>query len=299
MRIATFNVQNLRLRSRDGQTRLDGAFDRDASEADRSGSLAMADRIKTAKIIAAAQADVVALQEVFDNATLDFFYERFLAPARAGSYDYRYCKKGNDGSGLNVAALSRQKARQVQSHAYKTGADLGLSDLPPDLRDHPIFRRDCLEIHLDTVTLFICHFKAPYPDPAKAYAIRVAEARAVRRIIEACFPDPSREWWVILGDFNEPVSNAAQGDTALDVLRGGFSVDLLDRLQPGQDWTYEVPETHLHTRPDRILASPALAQNYPDARPRIVRAGMKTMCSSVNEARASDHALVFVDFPGL
>ena len=299
MRIATFNVQNLRLRSRDGQYSLDGAFDRDASELDRSSALEIADRIETAKVIAAAQADVVALQEVFDLATLDFFCDCFLAPAGAASYDHRYCIKGNDGRGLNVAALSRREAKYVQSHARETGASLGLLDLSLDLRDHPIFRRDCLEIHLGSVTLFICHFKAPYPDPIKARAIRVAEAQAVRRIIEARFADPSRERWIILGDFNEPITNNSLHGSALDVLGDGFAFDLLDRLQPGQDWTFEVPDTRLHTRPDRILASPTLAQDYPGARPQIIRSGMKTMHSSSSEARASDHALVFVDFPGL
>lgn len=299
MRIATFNVQNMRLRSRDGQRHLNGAVDRDTAELDRSDALELEDRIKTAQVIAAARADFLALQEVFDTATLDYFCERFLAPAGAVSYDYRHCRKGNDGSGLNVAALSRKKTRQVISHACKTGTDLGLTDLSPDLRDHPIFRRDCLEVHLDSVTLFICHFKAPYPDPAKAKVIRVAEARAVRRIIEACFPDPSQEQWVILGDFNEPVSDHALGDSALDVLLGAFAVDLLDRLQPGLDWTFEVPQTHIRTRPDRILVSPVLAKKYPNARPQIIRFGMEAKSRSLAGARASDHSLVFVDFPGL
>jgi hypothetical protein len=29
------------------------------------------------------------------------------------------------------------------------------------LRDHPLLRRDCLQVEFDTFTLFVCHFKAP------------------------------------------------------------------------------------------------------------------------------------------
>ncbi|NNL17986.1 MAG: hypothetical protein HKP37_04500 [Boseongicola sp.] len=152
---------------------------------------------------------------------------------------------------------------------------------------------------MDTVTLFICHFKAPYPDPAKARAIRTAEARAVRRIIEMRSPGPSRDRWILLGDFNEPASDKTVANSSLDVFRDGFAIDLFDRLQPDQDWTFEVPDTHVHSRPDRILVSQAIADDYPDVRPTIVRSGMKKVHSFANLARASDHALVFADFPGL
>ncbi|NNJ69029.1 MAG: endonuclease/exonuclease/phosphatase family protein [Boseongicola sp.] len=299
MRIATFNVQNLRLRAEDGRAHLDGAVDSDTSEPARAGALAHADRMETAKVIAKANADIVALQEVFDLATLDFFHARFLTLAGATPYEFRYCKKGNDGRGLNVAALSQKQARTVKSHADKTGADLDLSNLPTYLRDEPIFRRDCLELQLDRVTLFICHFKAPYPDPIKAWVIRHAEARSVRRIIQKRFLNPSCENWIILGDFNEPVSDQTQSGSALDVLCNEFAVDLAHRQHQGENWTFEVPNTHAHTRPDRILVSPALATAYPDTHLQIIRSGMHTNPGSNAQPRASDHALIYADFPGL
>ncbi len=273
----------------------------------RDRSLSRADRLETAKVIVQAQADVVALQEVFDLAALNFFHDQFLLQAGARSYSQRFCSKGNDGRGLNVAALSRRKCINVRSHANVTGADLGLSDLPPELRDHPIFRRDCLELGIGAVTLFVCHFKAPYPDLAKAHAVREAEARAVRKIVEARFQDPRRERWIILGDFNEPARSDNFSVSALEQLKSGFALDLLDRLAPGTDWTYEVPGTSQHSRPDRILVSPWLAQEFPDSRPRIIRSGMEMLQNSsgdqtkgiLAEPHASDHALVFVDFPGL
>ena len=305
MRIATFNVQNLRLRKRNGQRILDGASDTDMPEPTSYYALAFADRVKTARIIAAASADVVALQEVFDLETLDFFNDRFLIPAGAKDYRHRYCIKGNDGRGLNVAALSRFAARRVQSHAEKSGAELGLTDLSKELRDLPLFRRDCLEVDLGTAVLFICHFKAPYPDVEKAFRVRRAEAQAVRRLVEDRFPNPEAQRWIVLGDLNEPAPHECQGESALEVFGDGFAIDLLDRLPKGRDWTYELPESHLHTRPDRILASPALAREFPDVQPRIIRAGMDPKRLEMDAGSgswhptASDHALVYADFQGL
>lgn len=308
MRIATFNLQNLRLRTRDGRPVLDGAADQDWSKKLRHTKLARADRVETAKVIAKVEADVLALQEVFDLATLDFFHDQFLLEAGSPAYPHRYCFNGNDGRGVNVAALSRRKPVNIKSHAELTGAELGLTDLPADLRDRPIFRRDCLELEFDGVTLFVCHFKAPYPDSAKAHVVREAEARAVRKIVEARFTDAKHERWIILGDFNEPTRTNEDERSALAPLKSDFSIDLLDRLAPGTDWTFELPYTHLHSRPDRILVSPRLADEYPDLRPQIIRSGMEPLqripsngplFSLGSRPHASDHALVYADFADL
>ena len=308
MRIATFNLQNLRLRTRDGRPVLDGAADQDQPGILRPTDLARADRIETAKVIARAEADIIALQEVFDLATLDFFHDRFLREAGAPDYPYRYCLKGNDGRGLNVAALSRRQPIHVRSHASLTGADLGLANIPAELRNHPIFRRDCLELEFQAITLFACHFKAPYPDKERASIVREAEARAVRKIVEARFEHPERERWIILGDFNEPARADEDFQSALEPIKSGFGIDLLDRMALGTDWTYELPGTHLHSRPDRIFVSPKLAEEYPDVCPQIVRTGMRASRHDFEEVRAtisesaptaSDHALVYADFPGL
>ena len=85
MRIATFNVQNMRLRRPDGQPRLDGARDGDMPE-DSTGAAAALDpidRALTARVLAEADADAVALQEVFDQRTLDYFHDAVLLPVGA------------------------------------------------------------------------------------------------------------------------------------------------------------------------------------------------------------------------
>lgn len=299
MRIATFNLQNLRLRSRQGRPVLDGAADGDVPEAERSVARDIADRERTAEVIRAAAADVVALQEVFDLAALDFFHDRFLRPSGIPAYPWRHCFPGNDGRGLNVAALCRRRPVRAISHASRSGRDLGLTDLPPDLRDRPLFRRDCLQLDFETVTLFVCHFKAPYPDAARAHVVREAEARGVRRLVEARFAKPGHERWIVLGDFNEPARGEGPTGSALGPLKTGFATDLMDRLTPGSDWTYETPVTHLHSRPDRILVSPRLAREYPEVRPQILRSGMKRAPDRAEHPHASDHALVWAEFSGL
>jgi hypothetical protein len=298
MRIATFNLQNLRLRSRDGLPALDGAVDRDMPEVPRSPALDLADRVQTARVIAAANADFLALQEVFDIEALEFFHDRFLVPAGVAPYPHRICLPGNDGRGLNVAALGRIEPVTVRSHAALTGGDLGLNDLTPDLRENRLFRRDCLRLDLPGLSLFVCHLKAPYPDPEKAWAVRHAEARGVRAVIEAAFERPEAARWIALGDFNEPARLSGE-PSALAPLKDGFAVDLMDRLPRGADWTYETPDTHAHSRPDRIFASAALARAFPDALPQVLRSGMGPVHGPGARPHASDHALVYIDFPGL
>ncbi len=309
MRLATFNLQNLRLRHRQGRHVLDGAVDQDFDDWPRSINHDIADRLLTAKVITEAQADIVALQEVFDAESLDFFHDQFLRQAGSPPYPARICPPGNDGRGLDVAVLSNRQPARIKSHAHLTGADLRLTDLPAYLRDHRLFRRDCLELEFETFTLFVCHFKAPYPDTDKAQTVREAEARAVRRIVENRFPKPESERWMIVGDFNEPNLGDQNAISALAPLKQGFSEDLLDRLARGTDWTFEAPDTHLRSRPDRIFLSPRLARGYPDVVPQIVRTGMTRYLSDPgsfasgdeqrNQSHASDHALVYADFPGL
>jgi hypothetical protein len=124
----------------------------------------------------------------------------------------------------------------------------------------------------------------------------------LRRIIEARFDMADRARWIALGDFNEPAPGQEPGQSALAPLGSGFAVDLMERRPPGDRWTYEVAETHLHSRPDRIFISPRLAEEYPEARPVIIRSGMGLGDAdhpAPHRPHASDHALVYADFPGL
>lgn len=300
MRIANFNVQNLRLRHTDDGMALDGAVDRDMG-AHPDPVLDRLDRRLTAKALHTIDADIVALQEVFDLATLDYFHDRFLVPEGTQPYPYRHCLPGNDGQGMNVALLSRVPPVSVTSHASETASNLGLEEVPEKLQQGPIFRRDCLEAEFPELTLFICHFKAPYPDPEEAHAVRHAEARAVRRIIERRFPDSSQAPWLVIGDLNEPWADTPR--SALTPLTDGFAVDLMARLPKRENWTFSDPDTGRHSHPDALLASPALAAAFPMARPGIFRTGLDPSSggpsASLTRPHASDHAAIFIDLKGL
>jgi endonuclease/exonuclease/phosphatase family metal-dependent hydrolase len=296
MRVGTFNIQNLRLR--DGV--LDGAHDRDTPDTPDT----WADRIDRrlgAQVIAALRADVLALQEVFDLPTLEHFHDAFLLPAGVPAYAHRICLPGNDGRGQDVALLSRIEPLRVTSHARLRPADLGLEPPPGYHPDTPIFRRDCLEVAFPALTLFICHYKAPWPEPQSAWVVRRQEALATRHLVEAS----GRKNWLILGDLNDPAHPA--DDPATAPIRPPFSVDLMARLPQGQRWSAHDPWDDLYWRADGMLASPALARACPDAVPELHREGLSLEAQrhdglhlpqvGHHRPHASDHAALVIELP--
>ena len=311
MRIATFNVQNLRLRVRDGLPRLDGARDDDLPEdlTPEASVLDPIDRRLTAAVLKEADGDLVCLQEVFDQTALDYFHDNVLVPSGVRPYPHRACIPGNDGRGLNVAVMSRRPFERIISHAAETPNTLGIDPVPAVGRHDRIFRRDCLEVCVGELYVFISHFKAPYPDPVAAWSVRRLEAIAVRRLIERRFDDSSSALWLIVGDLNEPAVSENPGGRAIAPLLDEFSVDLLLRLPDAERWSYHQPESDLYSRPDALLASPALAARWLDSRPCILRTGLDLSAQKYHGAHlegvgehrphASDHAAIMIDFPGL
>ncbi|MGI3185945.1 endonuclease/exonuclease/phosphatase family protein [Nioella aestuarii] len=301
MRILSFNIQNLRLRRTGGTPRLDGARDRD--EIGEAAELDAADRRLSAALLAEANADLILLQEVFDEETLEWFNTHHLPAAGLSPYPYAHCPPGNDGRGLDLAVLSRAPV-QLTSHADLTAAELGL-DAPRV--DVPIFRRDCLMLEVGDLTVFTCHFKAPYPDAEAARPVRRREAEATRRIIGRYFKDPSSALWLIAGDLNEPFE--AKTDPAIQPLLPPFSIDLMARLPEDQRWTYFDSHSGSYGQPDALLASPALAARWPDAVPRVLRAGLAYEATrhrgghlqgvGRHRPHASDHAAVLLALPGI
>jgi endonuclease/exonuclease/phosphatase family metal-dependent hydrolase len=302
MRIATFNAQNLRLRRWLSGPHLDGARDDIVShelEPDEK-ALDARDRELTAQLVARSQADVIALQEVFDQATLDYFHDALLAP-RGAVYPHRVCLEGNDGR-RHVALMSRLPLSDVQSNARLSFADIGAG--PPDgtAGAARVFRRDCLVADCGPLTLFVCHFKARANDEGRDRLVRRAEALAVRRTIERRFANPAAALWLALGDFNV---HDEEGETDLAPLMRDFAVDLSLRTPEAARWTYYRPGTDEYSWPDRLLASPALAARNPDARPAVDRMGLARHAGTPPEPRfaeagelrphASDHALVAID----
>ena len=303
MRLASFNVQNMRLRRRDGRSRLDGASDEGK---DRASALDFADRRLTASIVHRANADILCMQEVFDRETLDYFLDHLVQATGAAPYPHRICVPGNDGHGRDIAVASRLPIAEWKSHAHLTPADLGLEPPRGIAGDRPVFRRDCLQLRIGALTLFACHFKAPWPDEQAAWPVRRLEAMAVAELIRRAFREPETASWLVLGDLNEPARTEA-GESALLALTQDLAVDLSSRMPAQERWTHYDGDTGLHSSPDRFLVSPVLARRFPDARPFALRMGMSRAAGTgerledVGDRRphASDHALMVLDLPGL
>jgi endonuclease/exonuclease/phosphatase family metal-dependent hydrolase len=256
-----------------------------------------------AALLAGADADLVLLQEVFDEDTLDWFNRRQLAQAGLAPYPHAHCLPGNDGRGLDLAVLSRAPVR-LTSHAQVTPAELGLAS---DALELPVFRRDCLLVEAGPLAVFTCHFKAPYPDPRAAWPVRRQEALATRALIERRFSDPASALWLIAGDLNEPFE--PDGPPAIQPLLPPFSTDLMQRLPEDDRWTYYDIHSGSYGQPDALLASPALAARWPAVLPKVLRAGLAYEATRHQGAHlpgvgrhrphASDHAALLLDLPGI
>ncbi|MCF3640528.1 endonuclease/exonuclease/phosphatase family protein [Rhizobium sp. TRM95111] len=328
LRIATFNVENLLtrfdftgFRNQVRQDRVLRLFDiRNEAEYQRleeARTIALTDdaRQHSALAIADADADILCLQEVDNLESLRAFEYGYLFKMVGSGYRQHYLIEGNDTRGIDVAVLMREETRDgqkiecvdVRSHAGITYRDFGLftSDLAPSLnQDDRIFKRDCLELDLRIgnrpVTLYVVHFKSMGPGRddldgrAATMPIRVAEAKAVRRIIENRFGagHTANKSFVICGDFNDYQEKlVVEGDrrngyrfravdeaaSALDVLsQDGFVENAVLRRPVDDRWTLfhsRGPEERHLCQLDYIWLSPALAARNATAMPEIVRGG--------------------------
>jgi endonuclease/exonuclease/phosphatase family metal-dependent hydrolase len=247
-------------------------------------------------------------------------------------FDWRVLIEGNDGRGIDVAILAKRPIK-VTSHAHRTLAELGIwSDELAAYREtidgrerrlqrgDRLFRRDCLEVDLEVdgapLTVFVCHLKSMAPDRQKTRPLREAEARAVRKLVEARFAGSAATAnWLICGDLNDYVE--IDGEPVLDatgrpqphglgaLLDPAFAENLVGRLAPTERWTtYHGPEDS-YTQLDFILASPALARANQAVRPEIIREGQPYRAQRHAGARyprvgwdrpkASDHCPVVVE----
>ncbi|WP_159586541.1 endonuclease/exonuclease/phosphatase family protein [Chelativorans xinjiangense] len=329
VRIATFNVENLMnrfdfsgFRNELNQDRALALFKiKDEAEyraLERARTIAHTDdtRQLTALAIAAAHADILCLQEVDNLDALKAFEYGYLFKMIGRGYQDKHSSTGNDTRGIDLAVMMRRETahgepiefERTTSHAHLTYQDFGL--FTPDLEalglapHERIFRRDCLEVDVRVggkpLTLYIVHFKAMTPprngkDGREAsMPVRIAEAAAVRRIIEERFgagkTDEKR--WVICGDLNDyrervivggDVLNgytfepAREVQSSINVLtEGGFCENAVERRPEMDRWTlYHTrgPEERHLCQLDYLMLSPALARANAGAVPDIVRAG--------------------------
>lgn len=329
LRLATFNVENLMnrfdfsgYRNQLNEDRTLALFEI-SSEAEyrmleQARAIAHADdnRQLTALAIAETRADIICLQEVDNIEALKAFEYGYLFKMVGQGYQHKYTTSGNDSRGIDVAVMMRAETShgepiefvRMTSHAHVTFEEFGLHT--PELAElgqepfERIFRRDCLEIDVKIggkpLTIYSVHFKS-MGSPRNGLngreatmPIRIAEAKAVRRIIEERFgkDHAADKRWVICGDMNDyrqrlviggdayqgyDFTIANDSDSCLNVLLGdGFAENIVERRPEMERWTlYHTrgpQERHL-CQLDYILLSPALARKNAAAMPDIIRRG--------------------------
>lgn len=329
LRLATFNVENLMnrfdysgFRNQLNQDRTLALFEiKDESEyrpLEQARAIAYADDMRqmTALAIAETRADIVCMQEVDNIQALNAFEYGYLFKMVGQGYRQKYIASGNDSRGIDVAVMMRNETRdgepiefvRMTSHAHHTFQEFDLHT--PELAaigiepHERIFRRDCLEIDVKIggrpLTIYSVHFKSMsgfrngLTGREASRPIRIAEASAVRRIIENRFgkDHAGDRRWVICGDFNDYRQRVVIGGEAysgydfrvvdevgscLDILLDdGFAVNVVERRPELDRWTLfhtRGPEERHLCQLDYIMLSPALARENSAAVPDIVRRG--------------------------
>lgn len=324
IKLTSFNCENLMMRFPFGTTGIPDVRSKltrisDAAHADDVDGvlnvLSEDDRTLTAQTLAAGAADICALQEVENLVVLTAFHNRYVRRWTRRGFASRILKEGNDGRGIDVAALSRPAPLKVTSYAAMTLAGLGIPVRVDQSPHDRVFRRDCLQLDYvfgDTpLSVFVCHFKSMHGGRWATRAVRQQEALGVRRIIERAFPVPERENWIICGDFNDFLEQdgIAATDHALGALvDDGFSVDVLmaSDVPAAERWTHHYAGENSYAALDHIFLSPAIAER--NARPdvRITRIGLPWRAARYQGMRlpgiawsapkASDHCPISLDF---
>jgi predicted extracellular nuclease len=327
VRIGTFNIENLLNRfdftgfrnqlRQDRALRLytiDSEADYRRLEEARMVSSTDDTRQMSALAIADADADILCLQEVESLEALNAFEYGYLYKMVGEGYRQKYLIKGNDSRGIDVAVMMRERTRDgepiefidIRSHAAVTFRDFDLYDeglTATEKPDDRIFRRDCLELDVriggKRLTLFVCHLKSMtsprdgMDGRTATMALRRAEARAVRRIIETRFGQGvGHRNFVICGDMNDyqekllvggdrrkgfSFTPTREAESALDVFSGdGFAENVVARRPENDRWTLfharGLDDRHL-CQLDYVWLSPALSAANPEAMPDIVRSG--------------------------
>ncbi|MCP4251145.1 MAG: hypothetical protein GY778_29255 [bacterium] len=206
-------------------------------------------------------ADVVALQEVENRGYLKRFVD-MLIPGLG--YEHLVLFEGNDRRGIDVAVLSRFPIGPVTSYRHLR--------FPDGNGKMMSFRRDLLQATIEppggvAFDVFAVHLKSKRSDDqGKSLAIRLGEARQIRKILDAQLARDPQARFVICGDFNDTFDSKplqtiiGQGSGALTAL--------VDDLPEEQRVTYN--KEPYRSMIDFVLTSPSMAKRYRPGSARVI-----------------------------
>ena len=251
---------------------------------------ALAVKDACAEIIRKADCDLLALQEVGDDRSLEDFNQHRLGAL----YAHQAMSRGNSERGIHVALLSRFPVNSLLSHRETTL--MQDDELLRDLQDRPLgFRRDLLQAEVEIgehrLTLFLAHLKSQRPLDRRRFDLsadnyRRAEAEAAARLIAPMATNPKASHFAVLGDFNDddrpdsPIAPLAEMTGLFDPLKEEVN-------DPEERWTAQWRRFG-RRRFDYALLSESLRPFYINGSVRVHREGESA-------AYASDHRLVSVD----
>jgi len=302
VRVATFNCENLFARYKFASNVDPSTATKDGFTVEKTKFTILKEEEKalTAKAILTTKADVVGLQEVENLEVLRRFVNERLKSAK---YAHSVLIDGPDPRHIDVAVLSRHPIVHVRSYQHLRAGKESL------------FSRDCLEVDIDVggrrLTLFVNHLKSMLdlddPDNGRKNTRerRLAQARAVRKIVEDRFGTPAGDSpWIVLGDLNDYLTDGEGTTTSLADLVLWDQVDnVIDRLPEDERWTHFFDRRNDVRQLDYLLLSRSLA-SATAAKPVLVRKGLCTKATQAKDQRfpgvtnkiaASDHCPFAMD----
>jgi endonuclease/exonuclease/phosphatase family metal-dependent hydrolase len=219
VRVASYNVQNL-------------FMDRDLKPGGHTRTKSEASLAALAESIERMDADVVSLQELASQETLegDLLSRRDLAK----KYPHVAWTKGNDERGIRVGIISKYPFTLIKNHS---DAEFPLADGSGTGQ----FSRDLLRVDVNTdadpeaeLTVYTSHFKSRRPaNPGEVDSDlrRLSEGQATRKIVEAEMKEFPNRMFVVTGDLNDN-TNDPPVQAILNGAEAGAEkwVDSLDHL---------------------------------------------------------------------
>jgi endonuclease/exonuclease/phosphatase family metal-dependent hydrolase len=232
-----------------------------------------------AKVIRQLDADVLALEEVENRGYVERFIDVFLADM---GYENVVFFEGNDYRGIDVCVLSRFPVGPVISHRHLKfpGPDGTTQNFSRDVLVATIEPPDAAPIEVWAI-----HLKSNSGGREFSEGRRVAEARELRKLLDARLTEKPQTRLVVLGDFNDTFDS----ETLKTIVGSGATALVCPSMQPGRKPANH-PETYnlepFRSMIDFILCSPAMDKSYVDGSYHVVPGGPDTSGSDHNPVTA-------------